>query len=207
MIALPRLGWSLTAAALSLALLGSPAEPSEPAAQAPGGIVTLYARDDLACAFDFRTGKVGASILEGEVSLDHAQLLYDVFEPGFLSFGFTDRERVAVLDLGEVYVPPQDRATDRSLEYPVALFHTLFVDGPRFFYLGPGRSLHRFEDADRILGSTPREGLAHVAPVVGHTYVLRTKREGVGGTDELFKFHVVAIRPRESVTLRWARVD
>lgn len=204
MTLLPRLGWSLTAALASLALL-RPAP--EPPAVPVGGVVTLYARDDLACAFDLRNGKEGGALFEGEIDLQNAQLIYGAFERDLLSYGFNDRERVAVLDLGEVYVPPQARATDRSLEYPVALFHTLFVDGPRFFYLGPGRSQHRFEDADRILGSFPPEGLAHLAPQVGHTYVLRTKRDGAGGTDQLFKFHVVAHHPGESVTLRWARVD
>jgi hypothetical protein len=207
MTLLPRLGWSLSAALASFTLLRPPAEPSTaPPAEPRGGLVTLYARDDLACALDLRGGRVGAALSQGEIDLRNAQLVYGAFEPGLLSFGFDDRERVAVLDLGDVYVPPQERAADRTVEYPVALFHTLFVDGSRFFYQGPGRSLHRFDDADRILGSFPPEGLAHVKPQVGHTYVLRAKRDGVGGTDLLFKLHVVAHRPGESLTLRWAPV-
>jgi hypothetical protein len=61
------------------------------------------------------------------------------------------------------------------------------------------------ERADRILDTPPTWGLRHVEPVVGHTYLVRVRRNGTS-TDELFKFLVIGLLPDHSLTMRWARV-
>ena len=170
------------------------------------GVVTLVAHDDLLSSFDFRRGRAGAFVEDGEVRLEDAQIAYDVFVTGQLSIGFVHEERAELLDLGEAYVAPEARARDRALEYPIALFHTLFLDGADFLYVDAGGHVRPWEPADRILRGPPPAGMHHVEPRVGHTYLLRVRRDDAGSADELFKFQVIAFQPGHSVTLRWAAV-
>jgi hypothetical protein len=167
------------------------------------GLVTLYAHDDLASSFDFRAGRHGGRVEQGEVRLDGAQIVFDVLAPHRISFGFVEDERVDVLDLGPFRVPSQPRARDRAVEFPLALIHTLSFDGVRFGYAGPGGDRHPLDEADAILGALPPERVRHVDPVVGHTYVVRVHRDGLGSGDELFGFQVVDLVPEHSLTLRW----
>jgi hypothetical protein len=177
---------------------GPPRAPS-------AGLVTLHASDDLASSFDFRSGGHGASVSGGEVLLA-GQIAYDAFAPGQLSYGFVRDEKIALLDLGALEVPPQPRARDQALEFPISLFHTLFLRGPNFYYLGPGGDAHPFESANAIFEPLPAESLRHVEPELDHVYLLRVKRDK-SRDEELFKFQIVGKIPDHSLTLRWARVE
>lgn len=168
-------------------------------------LTTLYAHDDLQSSFDFRHDRAGGRVEAGEVRLTDAQIAFGSFARGMLSFGFVRDERVVVLDLGELAVAQQARAADRAEEFPVALFHTLFRDGARFAYVGPGGDVHPFEAAEEILGNLPTPGLRHLEPRVGHTYLLRVRRDG-GALDEYFKFEVVDLVADQTLTIRWALV-
>jgi hypothetical protein len=170
------------------------------------GLATLHARDDLASSFDFRGGRPGGRVEQGEIRLDGAQIAFDVLAPDRISFGFVEDERVDVLDLGAFRIPPQARARDRAVEFPLALIHTLFFDGVRFGFVGPGGDRHALDEADRILGGLPPERIRHVDPVVGHTYVVRVHRKGLGAGDELFAFEVVGLVPEQTLTIRWKRL-
>ena len=170
-----------------------------------GAIVTLYARDDLLSSFDFRSGGPGGRVIDGEVRLDNAQLAFDLYTRGQLSFGFSLDERVDVLDLGAVVVPPEARARDRAAELPMSIFHTLRRDDNGFVFVGPGSDVDPYERADRILGLPPTRGVRDIEPIVGHTYLLRVRRNGTSN-DELFKFLVIGLLPDHSLTMRWARV-
>jgi hypothetical protein len=170
-----------------------------------GGIVTLYANDDLQSSFDFRGGGPGGRLVGGEVRLDGAQIVFDVFAAGHISFGFTRDERVEVLDLGSVLVPPEPRARDRAEEFPISIFHTLFRDDNGFALVGPGGDPDPYGRADRILTAPLKQGMRHVEPFVGHTYLLRVRRNDTSA-DELFKFQVIGIVPEHSLTFRWAPV-
>lgn len=193
----------LVPVALAPLLLG----PQEAQATSPaGGIVTLYAWDDLASSYSFRNGTEGGRVVDGEVRLEDAQIAYDVLAPGQLSFGLTRDERVELLDLGEVTVPPQSRSQERTTEIPAALFHTLFTTGTSFYYVGPGGERHPYVAADAVLAGTPREGLRHIIPEIGHTYVMRVRQKGVGFRDELYKFEIVDHQPSRFLTLRWSPV-
>jgi len=191
--------------ALAAAALFHPQDAPEDKAP-EGGVVTLYAHDDLLSSFSFRTGTAGGRLEEGEVRLTEAQIAFDVLAPGALSYGFVRDERVELVDLGEVRVPPQARARDRSPELRASLFHTLFTTGTAFYYVGPGGDVHSYDRADDVLVGTAREGTRHVQPQVGHVYVLRVRRPGVGLRDELTKFEVIDLEPGRTLTLRWAPV-
>jgi hypothetical protein len=191
---------------LPLALLPMLLHAQEDGEASSSGLATLHARDDLASSFDFRSGRHGGRVEQGEVRLDGAQIAFDVLAPDRISFGFVEDERVEVLDLGAFRIPPQARARDRALEFPLALIHTLFFDGVRFGFVGPGGDRHALDEADRILGGLPPERVRHVDPVVGHTYVVRVHREGLGAGDELFAFEIVGLVPEQSLTIRWKRL-
>lgn len=167
------------------------------------GLVTLYANDDLQSSFDFRSGRPGGQVQRGEIRLERAQIAFDVLAADQISFGFVRDERVEVLDLGALFVPPQTRSRDPAIEFPVSILHSLFFDGVRFGYLGPGGDRHPLEEADRILGALPPESLRHLTPLVRHTYLVRVHTEGLGLREEFYAFQVVDLVPEQRLTLRW----
>ena len=192
---------------LALPLVLLPALGGQEDANVPlEGVVTLVAHDDLLSSFDFRRGRAGGRVEDGEIRLEGAQIAYDVFVTGQLSVGFVHEERAELLGLGEAYVMPDARARDRAFEFPVSLFHTLFLDGADFLYVDAGGHVRPWEPADRILRGPPPAGMHHVEPRLGHTYLLRVRSDDAGSADELFKFQVIALEPGHSVTLRWAAV-
>ena len=79
-------------------------------------------------------------------------------------------------------------------------------DGADFLYVDAGGHVRPWEPADRILRGPPPAGVRHVEPRLGHTYLLRVRRDDAGSADELFKFQVIALQPGHSITLRWAAV-
>ena len=149
-------------------------------APAESQVVTLYANDDLLSSYHFGRGTAGGRVEDGEIVLNDAQLAFHVFADDMISFGFLRDERVNVIDLGALYVPGDERAVDRAPKFALSLFHTLFKDGPQLSYLGAGGNRLRHKEANRILGPLPPEGLYHIEPRVGHTYLLRAMRKGIG---------------------------
>ena len=185
--------------------------PWQPAPQQSGssgnGLVTLYARDGLLSSVNFRSGGAGGSIVDGEIDLNGAHLAFDVFEPGMLSFGFSALERVNVMDLGPQFVEPLRRRQDLAPKLDVSLFHTLFLDRSRFSYIGTGGTLERIAAAEEIFQPLPRQGVYHVAPIMGNTYVLRANgRDSSRGNELIVKFLVIDVQEGRSVTLRWSRL-
>lgn len=191
--------------ACSLAFLSVDHRDDPRGAGGEGGIVTLYANDDLLSSFDFRSGGPGGRVVDGEVRLDGAQIAFDLLVSGHISFGFTRDERVELLDLGAVVVPPEARARDRAEEFPISIFHTLFRDDNGFAIVSPGGDPDPYSRADRILTATLKQGVRHVEPQVGHTYLVRVRRNDTS-VDELFKFQVIGLVPGHSLTIRWAPV-
>ncbi len=169
-------------------------------------IVTLYAHDDLQSSFDFTEGGNGATLWNDEIVLDDAQIAFHVFAENMISYGFVRNAPTMVLDLGEVYVPELVRAQDWAPKLPISLFHTLFLDGAHFSYREPGGRAHRLKEAGRILNNLPPEGLYHLEPRIGHTYLVRTNRRGSKTPDEYAKFQVIDFQPDRSLTIRWANL-
>jgi hypothetical protein len=195
----------LTLLALPTALVPLFLRAQESAPAPSAGVVTLYAADDLLSSFDFRSGTAGGRLENGEVRLDSAQILFDKLVAGRLSFGFTRDERVEILDLGDATIAPEVRSRDRAVELPIAVFHTLRHTDNGFAIVAPGGDVDPYDSADRILGPPPTVGVHHIEPLVGHTYVVRVRRNQTS-RDEFFKFEVIGLLPCHSVTLRWAVV-
>ncbi len=170
------------------------------------GIVTLYAEDDLQSSFSFRGGCAGGRVVDGELVLDDAQIAFDVLAENMITFGFVRDARTMILDLGDVSVPARERAVDRAPKLPTSLFQTLFLNGVHFSYRDPTGRPHRFKEANDIMNALPPEGLYHLEPIVGHTYLVRTNRKGTDTPNEFAKFRVIDFRPGRSLTIRWANI-
>jgi hypothetical protein len=180
---------------------------SKPEDVTPGGLVTLWAHDDLRAAFSFERGEFITEIRDGELILDEAQIVFDLLEFDHLSYGFYYNEEVQIVDLGDFRVPPYERPQDLSPKPDLSVFHTLFLDGNRFHYRGPIRKSYRLKEADAVLGSFPSPHTTHFIPEVGSVYVMAFKPRGSSaGEANAFKFQVVDYRPGRSLTLRWSKV-
>lgn len=173
----------------------------------PRSLVVLRAYDEATAAFDLDTGEHTGRLVGGELLLDRAELVYGLFEPGALSFGFRLKEQALLVDLGDTRLPPVTTTADLLPKPAVSVFSTLELQGGRFFVVEPpGRRL-RFKEAERVLLQFPDDAPQHVVPEVGHVYVLRwrdpTEPHPV---DEFAKLRVVDHVPGRSVTLAWERL-
>jgi hypothetical protein len=195
------LSGALSSGLLVLLATGPSAPQAEP--DADDGLITLYADDDIASSFSFREGRHAARVERGEIALDDVQLVYDVYAEDALSYGFARDELVAVVDLGEVYVPEFQRATDPALGFPLSVFHTLFRDGPHFAYVNNAGKTVRIRQADRILNTIVSTELTHFEPKLRHTYLIRFRSRTKRAYDQVAKFQIVEVVPGERVTLRW----
>ena len=164
-------------------------------------IVTLWALDELSSSLDPESGGTGSVLRGGQVDYDRAALAYDVFAPNMLSFGFRERERAVLVDVGDFRVPPLVLPRDVVQRSPLTVFHTLTVERGKVQYTAPiDRTLNLLE-GQPVLTRLPPEGIQHVEPQVGHVYLLRS----ITTTGEsLAKFVVLDVRPGVSVTLRYA---
>lgn len=192
------------AAALSLGLLSSALTLQDPAAP-QGGLITLYEHDDVASSLDFRTGNHGGRVVDGQIELVDAQLVYGSFATGLLSFGFAADEAVNVVDLGPSEVDAVSSAHDAALKYPISAFHTMSASGRRLTFQPANGSQVRLGAGNAVF-DVPKRGLQHVEAQLDHCYVIRYQRTRGDRRDMLAKFQVVEHRPGESITLRWANI-
>lgn len=180
---------------------------SQEDASAPAiGLITLYQHDAVTSSLDFRTGRHGGQVFDGEVQLGAAQLVYGAFTPGQLSFGFGADEAVNVVDLGPAIVEPARLAQDAALKFPISVFDTLSASGRRLVFQPAGSgTLVRLNGGNEVF-AVPQRGLSSFEPKVGHCYAIRYQRTRGDRSDNLGKFYVVEHRPGESVTLRFAHI-
>lgn len=191
-------------AALSVGFLSSALISQDPVTPT-GGLITLYEQDDVASSLDFRSGGHGGRIVNGQIELVDAQLVYGSFATGLLSVGFAVDEAVNVVDVGEAEVEFVASASDAALKFPISAFHTLSVSGRRLTFQPANGSQVRLGSGNAVF-DVPKRGLQHIEPQVDHCYVIRYQRTRGDRRDMLAKFQVVEHRPGESITLRWANI-
>lgn len=191
-------------AALSIGLLSS-ALTMQDAAAPNGGLITLYEHDDVASSFAFRTGNHGGRIVDGQIELVDAQLVYGSFATGLLSFGFAADEAVNVVDLGPSEVEFVSSAQDAALKFPISALHTMGASGRRLTFQPANGSQVRLGVGNAVF-DVPKRGLQHIEAQIDHCYVIRFQRTRGDRRDMLAKFQVVEHRPGESITLRWANI-
>lgn len=200
----PSLASIALGAALAVGLLSSALTTQQPATPS-GGLITLYEHDDLASSLNFRAGAHGGTVVNGQIQLADAQLVYGSFSSGLLSFGFAADEAVNVVDLGTAEVEFNADVQDAALKYPISVIPTLGVAGRRLTFQATNGTQVRLGAGNAVF-EVPSRGLQHVEPVLDHCYVIRYQRTRGDRRDMLAKFQVVEHRPGESITLRWANI-
>ncbi len=201
------LAFVVLGAALSIGLLSS-ALTMQDAVAPNGGLITLYEHDDVASSLDFRTRNHGGRIVDGQIELVDAQLVYGSFATGLLSFGFAADEAVNVVDLGPSEVEFVSSAQDAALKFPISALHTMGASGRRLTFQPANGSQVRLGagNAGNAVFDVPKRGLQHIEAQIDHCYVIRYQRTRGDRRDMLAKFQVVEHRPGESITLRWANI-
>ncbi len=201
---LASLGFALVlGVAIALPVRGE-SSPS-PSLGAASQLVTLLAHDDLHSSLNLRTCRSSAVVRGGEIDLSSVQLMFHRFSADQLSFGFVGHEAVNVVDVGDLFVPGFSTARDLAPKFAPSIFHSLVLDGIKVSYRGSGNRLLRLKAAQSIFDPLPHEGIYHITPIVGHTYIVRV--EPRKAAEELFKFEVVDFQPNHSLTLRVGRLD
>lgn len=193
-----RVGLILVSVVLSaLALAASPA----PVQTVPAGsqLITLRGHDTLTAAWDDRAGSYVTALNQGELDLGRASLAYGILEEGKLSFGFRLRERATLVDVGDFRVKPLVRPRDIVPKPAVSVISTLRLERNNIQYMAPVGRWLELKEASPVLGRLKSEGVQHIEPEVGHTYLLRYAFDG---SESIVAFHVVEHVPGERLVLR-----
>ncbi|MEW6745693.1 MAG: hypothetical protein AB1486_23330 [Planctomycetota bacterium] len=192
----------------SLAVLPASFTPGqEPVPQGDSFLVQLSAVDELAAALSFDTGGHGATVQDGQLILDNAHMVYNLFAEHKLTLGFVRKQLVRVVELDDLKVEGFARPEDFAPRLPLSFFHTLTIEGKQVVYRGPMNRTYRLKEAEKIFQTLPPEGLVHIDPQIGRTYLVRfAPRDAQNSQDAFVKFRVVDIEPGRFITLRFARI-
>ena len=195
-------GVSLTAV---LAGAGAPDGGAKPQAHATpmdtSGIITLYAGSDTRSSVDLASGTYGATVSDGEMILDNTHLVWNLLSDGALSVGYVRDTGISLTDLGEVYARPLRDPRARAPKFGASIFHTLRDQGGDIVYTEPPGKLRRSPKGRQVITGTPKSGTTHFEPKVGHIYLLRVRGFDRPRTDQTFKFRVIDLQPKHSLTL------
>lgn len=188
--------------------IDAPPVPSPVAQEGVSGqLVELWARDAVACSLDATTGSSGSTILEGQLDLSDATVVYDRLESEHLTVGLARNSLLALVNLGPLEVIPRPDPRARGPRLAASVFHSIRREGDKIVFDTPGAPGRELRDASRILTTSLEGGPFHWKPTVGDTVLLRYLKGGRHATEaQLVKFLVVSHEPGERVTLRWQRL-
>lgn len=171
------------------------------------GVVTLWANDEPRSAFNFDTGSYAADIVDGQLVLDSAQIVFHQIEANLFTIGFSNAFATRLLDLGDLKVDGFSRVSDQAPRPSISIFHTLYLQGRSVWYRGPIARNYSLKAADPVFFTLQTGIPQSFVPELGHVYLLRyaSKREA-GVEEKLVKFRVIDYEPGRYVTIRWARM-
>jgi len=193
----------LLVAVLVVSVFGRQEEGEEFTTSVGGGVVTLLAADDLNVSYSFEEGQHG-EIVDGRLALERTQVLYDRYKPGHLSFGYVRDEKLSLVDLGYERVEAGHQPTDLAPRTPLGVFHSLFIDDGRFYYLDASGLRHHHPVAQKVLRQFPPEIITHVEPQLGATILIRYRTRAMPFKQtSVVKMQVIDVEPGRYVTLRW----
>ncbi len=167
-----------------------------------GELVTLYALDDSSCAFDFDRGQV-VEVDRARLDLASADMVFNRYAEGALTFAHKRDAKAIVIDLGEEYVEANRQPTDEAPQIPLSIYYSIFLDGRRIKYVDGGGTLHHHRRGQDVLNQFPDSGAFSVEPQAGHTYLLRYQ-DRLRGVSRLVKFQVIDFERGRWLTFRWA---
>lgn len=175
-----------------------------PPERARGGLATLYALDPLSRALCLHDGREGMTIQDNRWDNRCSDLSYSLAGGGSLISGLEASRVAVIIDLGTA-----DELRDRYGYEDAASggegFASLQLQGNRILILkedNPNEALQPLREGPALFGEP---GPSANAPVrLGHIYLLRLTDKKDSRFQLVAKLMVVAYRPNESVTLRWA---
>lgn len=206
----------VAASVAATAAFHSPSESPETLTKDPASVqettgsqlITLWAKDSIACSFDVTSGRSGSTILDGQLDLSNATVAYDVVQANSLSLGLARDSTLSMVNLGEVLVHPKRDPRARGFRMPASAFHTLRVERNRIVYDAPGARGVELSNATAVLRGIPGRGAVHVAPKVGDIILMRYFKGGRHSkTPQLAKFLIVDHEAGKRVVLRWATLN
>lgn len=171
-----------------------------------GGIATMYALDPLSRTICFQDGKEGMTVEANRWANRCSDLSYSLAGDGSLVTGIEANRIAAIVDLG---TPDElrQRYGYEDAEGGGEGFASLRADGERILILkedNPQEKLQRLKEGSKLFTEL---GPSANAPIkLGHIYVMRIADQKDKTFQLAIKLMVIAYRPNESVTLRWARL-
>lgn len=179
-------------------------EKSSVPERARGGIATLYALDPLARALCLRDGREGMTIQNHRWDDRCSDLSYSLAGGGSLISGLEASRVAVIIDLGTADELREHYGYEDA-ENGGEGFASLQLQGNRILILkedNPNEALQPLREGPALFAEA---GPSANAPVrLGHIYLLRLADKKDSGFQLIAKLMVIAYRPNESVTLRWA---
>jgi hypothetical protein len=169
-----------------------------------GGIATLYAWDPLSRAVCLRDGKEGFAIEQNRWTNRCSDLSFNLAGNGSLVTGIEANRVAAIVDLG---TPNElrERYGYEDADEGGEGFASLRYDGERILILredNPREELQPLREGPGLF--TDVKSSANAPIKLGHIYLLRIADQKDKSYQLIVKLIVIAYRPNESVTLRWA---
>jgi hypothetical protein len=169
------------------------------------GIITLYANDPVQSSFCLDDGSAGYQINGNKCFNRCSHVAFDIYHQEKLTAGIQGSERGYWVDLG----PAKLLAERFGYQETVGLgqgFSSLHYapDNQQVMILKDyeNQTYQPLKEAEWLFDR--KNNRSEVAIVVGHIYLLRLKLSRNNGEQVFAKFIVLAYKPGESVTLRWA---
>ncbi len=172
--------------------------------QRRGGIATMYWLDPLTRALCFHDGRAGLMIQNDRLENRCSDLSFTTAGGGSLVIGIEANRVGAIIDLGTA-----DELRERYGFEDAAAggegFASLRLQDGKFMILkedGPPEQLQPLKESQTLFVNVRSSANAPIK--LGHIYLLHLADKKDSSFQQFVKLIVIAYRPNESVTLRWA---
>lgn len=204
------LAWFACVVCIALGWCGTArAQETRPATEggkdpARGGIVTLYWFDPLTRALCLRDGRAGLAFRENRVTNRCSDVSLTTAGGGSLVAGIEANRVAVVVDLGTAD-ELRERYGYEDADAGGEGFASLRIHEGKLMLLkedGPPDKLQPLKESAALF--TTAKSSANAPIKLGHIYLVRIEDAKDRSFQLLAKLIVIAYRPNESVTLRWA---
>lgn len=185
----------------------APAAPDEKRAAQPrkrGGIFTMYVVDPLSRTLCFADGKEGMTFANTDWGNRCSDLSYSLAAGGSLVSGIEADRVAAIVDLGTAD-ELRNRYGYEDAQGGGTGFASLHLQGDKIMVLKQDLSKQEFQPVQEGPKLFTEVAPSATAPIkLGHIYLVHIADKKDKSTQQLVKLMVIAYRPEEAVTLRWA---
>lgn len=172
--------------------------------QKKDNITTLYAMDPIASMFCFGDGEYGQTISDWTVYNRDSDIDFNNYKTASFSVGIEGGRVATIVDLGS------KEELQEKYKYPETVGHgqgfaSIHRRNQTLLILKSSTNGHNFQTMDEsaqlfAVGTSAANALVKL----GHVYALRITDQFTRDFERIVKILVIAYRPGESVTIRWA---